>query len=236
MHWRMRVAVALHHAHPELRHARGAPFPRSASVPGCRKPQPPPALCCVWIALSGSTIRPQAAVPQLTGRRTPDASRRSGVLARSGASSRPALPSLGHATPRLTDSRGRRQLTGCRPFRWTVRLQRSRSNRKTRSAVASASAVPEPAPGESRPEHDRSRVDVHPLAQQGVTASPPSRRGEPRRKRDIAPAVARQAGARALSKEPQNESWPCGRNARHGLSSSKGRHPDAAQQAWRRSA
>ena len=58
--------------------------------------------CRAWIAWKRSAIV-RSAEPQLTGSWTPDASRRSGVVARSAApSTARASQPFGHATPRFT--------------------------------------------------------------------------------------------------------------------------------------
>ena len=77
-----------------------------------------------WMALNRSTIVPSAA-SQLTGRWLPPASRRSGVVARSGASSTvSASQPFGQAVPRFTGYAGDGvRLTGAPSFRWTVRRQ-----------------------------------------------------------------------------------------------------------------
>ena len=82
-----------------------------------------PAPWRAWMALNRSTIVPSAA-SQLAGRWwASPASRRSGVVARSGASSTvSASQPFGQAVPRFTGQAGVGvRLTGAPSFRWTVR-------------------------------------------------------------------------------------------------------------------
>ena len=100
MHWRVfpsPCAIPM----PNL---ASAPSSASSSVGICPVPRnaTDSGPCCAWIALKRST-RVRSASSQPTGCRTPDASRRSGVVARSSAASTAsASHPLGQATPRFT--------------------------------------------------------------------------------------------------------------------------------------